>query len=177
MKKIELTQGKVAIIDDEDFERASQFKWTVLSVPNQRQWYARRMTYEKGCRKHIYLHRFILNAPENLTVDHIDGNGLNNQKHNLRLCSTSQNSQNRNTSAKSATGFRGVYRHKETGSFQAQICANGKRISLGSFKTAIEAARAYDEAARKLHGEFASANLTINERFRKYLAVIPKPFF
>lgn len=158
MITIGLTRGKVALIDDDDFERVSKFKWTSLYNPNNKKWYARRAVGGRGRQTTIYMHRFILNAPKGIQVDHINGEGLDNQKRNLRLATNAQNHQNQIKPVASKSGFRGVSFDKRRNKFYARIWLNGRRISLGRFQTAVEAARAYDEAAVKLHGEFARLN-------------------
>ena len=91
-------------------------------------------------------------------VDHIDGNGLNNQRSNLRQCSHQQNLHNQDIRIDTSTGYKGVHFNKESGKYRAQIAVNHKRHFLGSFADPAEAALAYDNAARKHHGEFCRVN-------------------
>lgn len=158
MKTIQLTQNKIALVDDEDFEKINRHKWHVLKTKNN--WYA--VTKEKNNRKHrksFLLHRVVLNAPVGLQVDHKDGNGLNNQKENLRLCSLAQNHQAFQTKSKNSTSrFRGVRFKKNA--WDAQIKTKGKSFHLGCYKTEEDAARAYDKKARELFGEFAATNFS-----------------
>jgi hypothetical protein len=146
MKLIPLTQGKFALIDDEDFLRVSQFKWL----------------YAEGYAKRSVgsMHRFILNLDcENAKlVDHIDGNGLNNQKSNLRLCTHAQNVVNRRAEKNSASKYLGVYRQGKT-KFSAHVRKNRKGYYLGTFETEELAAEAYNKKALELHGEFARLNV------------------
>ena len=106
------------------------------------------------------MHRLIINAPRNLLVDHFNHNTLDDRRTNLRLASSFQNQCNvpgkkrKNSSSK----YRGVSRNKRSPGWIARIQVNGKRIALGTFKTRREAARAYDSAARKYHGQFATLN-------------------
>jgi hypothetical protein len=102
--------------------------------------------------------RAILNAPAGMIVDHRDGDGLNNQRENLRLCTHSQNMQNRRLQRNNRSGYKGVYWIKAQGVWAARITVNRVPINLGRFDTAEQAARAYDEAALKYHGEFARLN-------------------
>lgn len=91
--------------------------------------------------------------------DHISRNTLDNRRGNLRPCTNAENSKNRNLNRNNKSGFKGVYWHERRQRWMAQICADGKQIDLGRFKTKEEAARAYNEAANRLHGDFASPNV------------------
>lgn len=104
------------------------------------------------------MHRFILDAPTGLEVDHIDKDGLNNQRDNLRIASRIQNSWNNGPNSKNKSGFKGVSFRKETKKWVAHIIVNGKQIYLGGFDNKVDAAKAHDKAARELEGEFAYLN-------------------
>ena len=160
MKEIQLTQGKVAIVDDEDFERISQYKWYATCEKRRKKqvFYAQRMSSINGKRISIKLHRFIMNNPADFQIDHKNGNGLDNRKSNLRLATAYQNHQNIIYLKPSASGFRGVYPIKNGKRFEAKISAYGKNYFLGCFNAPEEAARAYDRKAKELHGEFAVLN-------------------
>jgi hypothetical protein len=135
MKEIPLTQGKVALVDDEDYERVSCLKWHVQR--NCRTFYAKRNTPSKtGNQGAELMHRTILNNPD-LEVDHIDGNGLNNQRSNLHLVSHRRNQQNRHHPKTSR--FPGVYWKKKDCRWVSQIKIDGETIYLGSFLTEEEA--------------------------------------
>lgn len=160
MKLIPLTQGKFTKIDDEDFERVSQYKWHYSS---------KRLGSLIGCVKRhcvqngkIYLmrlHRFIISVPDDMQVDHIDGDALNNQKSNLRICTPAQNCMNKRFEPKRNTsGFKGVSLHKPTGRWRARVKLDRKERHVGLFDSPIEAARAYDEMAVKCFGVFAKTN-------------------
>lgn len=150
MKQIPLTQGLFAIVDDEDFERLNTYKWHVSSRGNIS--YAARKVMDKN----IYMHREVLGSPNNMVVDHIDGNGLNNSRLNLRSCTQSENIKNSKLSKSNSVGFKGVSR-SGTG-YKAQICVNRNKMYLGYFGKAEEAAKAYDKAALEHFGEFANLN-------------------
>lgn len=156
MKEIPLTQGQVTLVDDEDYEWLSQWKWHASL--RRYTWYAERACIVNGKHNRIRMHRTIMDAPDHLLVDHIDRNGLNNTRSNLRLATKSQNMHNQGPSRRNRTGYKGVSWHQKYRRWFAQIKRNGKRVHLGSFTDPVEAARAYDAAARKLHGEFAWTN-------------------
>lgn len=156
-KLIPLTQGKSAIVDDQDFEWLSQWKWCAHKDKNK--WYAMRGVYTKGKVISVQMHRLILAAPQGREVDHWDGDGLNNQRHNLRLATQHENQRNRkNPNSNNTSGYKGVSWHKKDEKWVAQIIADGKHLNLGRFNTPEDAARAYDKAARNYYKEFASLN-------------------
>jgi hypothetical protein len=154
MKEIPLTKGYVALVDDEDFERVSKFKWYALVLP--RKVYAA----HKNNTDSFYLHRFILGVTDPKTqIDHEDHNGLNCQKHNLRIATKSQNGGNmRKHSDYTTSRFKGVYWDSQSKKWQSQIIVQRKRIRLGGHHSEEAAARSYDAAARLHFGEFAQTN-------------------
>lgn len=155
---VPLSQGKVAIIDADDAEKVLAFKWTAMeSYPGL--WYA----YRKDDRKSILLHRFIMGAPDEVGVDHWNGDGLDNRRENLRLATESQNGANRGLQSNNSSGFKGVVFHRRCGRWQARIKVQGKTISLRYHDTPEKAAHAYDKAARKFFGEFAYLNFPDDE--------------
>ena len=152
-KLIFLTQGKYSIVDDEDFEKINQYKWWCRPYNNGNE---RAVGRVKG--KSIFMHRFILNPPKDIGIDHIDHNGLNNRRENLRLATPSQNQANSyGKRFGKYSKFKGVTFNK-IGGWQAQIGKNNKMIYLGCFSKEEDAARAYNKAAIKLFGEFAYLN-------------------
>ena len=162
MKEIFLTQGQVAKIDDEDHERINKHKWCALKSP--RGFYAIRMMSSLetknngGVRNIVRMHRFIMDTPKGMDTDHIDGNGLNNQRKNLRIATRSQNAINVPTRRDNTSGIKGVVWYKQTKRWRAQINIGKKRTHLGFFIDKTEAIKAYNEAAKKHFGDFASLN-------------------
>jgi len=160
MKKIPLTQGKFALVDDEDFEKVSQFKWNAYQNGNS--YYACRC--QKQTRKTIYIHRAIVNCPKGLVIDHINHNGLDNQKNNLRICTHGENLRNQFPQKGRSSQYKGVhlkktqYKRKINTYWVAQIQHRGKKLHLGIFPTEIEAAEAYNKKAKKLFGDFFYLN-------------------
>lgn len=155
MKQIPLTQGKFALVDDEDFERLSGLKWHVRKSGNC--FYA--TTYickVNGKSTYFFMHRLILNPPDGIGIDHIDRNSLNNQKSNLRFATDSQNQANRRMQRNNKSGVRGV--HKHNNKWRARIYFRNKQICLGEYNNLNEAAKVYDEAAKRYFGEFAYSN-------------------
>jgi hypothetical protein len=154
MKEIPLTQGEVARVSDHRFDYLKQYRWFPKREGNTI--YARR---QEG-NKTIFMHCEIMNASDDVEVDHWDGDGLNNVDENLRVCTGSQNQANRKLNSNSTSGFKGVsltgnsYKNR----YKAEIRVSGKKIYLGSFETKEDAARAYDTAAKELFGEFARTN-------------------
>lgn len=153
--EIALTRGKVALVSNEDAGRVMEFKWYCEGTG----YAARTVRMPGGKKKMIKMHRFIVDAPPEMEVDHINGDKLDNRRENLRVCRHDQNLKNMKMHKDNSTGFKGVRIYKPNGKFQARIrTPEGKSRSLGYFYTPEEAARAYDKAARELHGEFALLN-------------------
>ena len=158
MKKIKLTQDKVALVDDEDFEKLNKYKWFVHRSSGRKEYYAYRSVKIKGATKSILMHRVILGAVGDVLIDHRNHDGLNNQKENLRICTTAQNAHNSGMRKHNTSGYKGVFWNKSTRNWTAKIGVNNKRFHLGVFTNKHKAAKAYNEAAVKLHGEFAYQN-------------------
>lgn len=167
--EIELSRGMVAIIDDEDYDLVSQNKWCVTKNnygSGLHTWYATRKSNDRSHNE--YMHRIIMGVVDSRQwVDHVDGNGLNNRRENLRLASATQNHANSRLTSSSRTGYKGVtYREYKRGiTYVAQIKYDRVTHFIGHFDTAIEAARAYDELARSdaFFGPFARLNFPIKE--------------
>lgn len=151
MKQIPLTKGKFALVDDEDFEWLNKYKWYYCLG------YAKRATHKP--KKGFLMHREILNTPPKLLTDHIDGNKLNNQRNNLRICTQAENLQNSPKRKTNKSGYKGVCWFKPQQTWKTEITHNRKQIFLGYFKTKEEAALAYNNAAIKLHNKFANLNI------------------
>ena len=154
MKKIELTKGFEAIVDDEVFDFIIQWEWYVLN-PNSKYPYAVRRDSD---RRLIFMHKIIMCGPPSIHVDHINGLGLDNQRHNLRVATLSQNCANRKKRSDNTSGFKGVLFKKDCQRWLAQIMIGGKRKLLGTHKNPVDAAKAYDLAASELFGEYALTN-------------------
>lgn len=164
MKTIPLTQGQVALVDDEDYEEVSKFKWHANGCnARTKTFYAYRSICVNGKRTTIKMHRQILKLPSGAVpqVDHIDGNGLNNQRNNLRTCTETQNRGNVRLTIANTSGFKGVRWFKPSKKWVSRIIVNKKYTHLGYFNHAIDAALAYDDAASKHFGEFALLNIEI----------------
>ena len=149
MKEIPLTRGYVALVDDADYEWLSQYRWSLHP-----------MGYATRHEKHnaILMHREIMGVERGQTVDHRDGVRLNNVRANLRICTTTQNSQNARGWRNRTGQYKGAWFSSREKRWRSAIQVNGKRYELGIFVTEIEAARAYDAAAREHFGEFAYLN-------------------
>lgn len=163
MRLIPLTQGKYAMVDDADYEWLNQWKWHIRRDGNRI--YAVRAHYVKGGkgkRIHVPMHRLIMDFPDS-HVDHIDGNGLNNQRSNLRPCTQQENLMNSH-SAQGNCKYKGVYWDKHLNKYRPRIRVNKKLISLGLYDCPRKAALVYDKAALNYFGEFARPNFE-NGRF------------
>ena len=154
MKRIQLTNGKVTLVDDNWFPYLNQFTWQARFDRTTGKYYAARQVR----RKFIHMHREILNVPDGLYVDHINGNTLDNREKNLRLATSAQNAWNRDKYKNNTTGYKGVTYDKERGKFRAQITVHGQPINLGRFDVPCEAALAYDRAVRQFHGSYGCTN-------------------
>lgn len=160
MKEIKLTKGKVALVDDDDFEHLSQFKWHT-----QQNGYACRVVKINGKRKGIVMHRVIMNTPDGMETDHIDHNKLNNQKSNLRVCDRLQNLRNRRKHRNSKhSKYKGVFVIKHKKGYQyytAKLWFKGRQFAKNFPFTPegeLAAARQYNEFAKTYFGDYANLN-------------------
>ena len=160
MKKIKLSQGKVALVDDKDYDILVQHGWYAHKPPSSKTYYACHSVKRGKKVETIFMHRVILNAPKGKQVDHKNRNGLDNRRNNIRLCTGSENGSNVGLKANNTSGYKGVSWHKPTKKWGVKIKLNGKSIHLGHFIDKHEAARIYNEAALKYHGAFAYQNPT-----------------
>ena len=155
-KQIPLSQGKFAIVDDDVYEWASKYKWCAMRGNST--FYALRGVGKRPNHKKVYLHRDIMDAQIGVQVDHINGDGLDNRRENLRLASNMENQRNRRLNANNTSGFKGVYWQVDKGKWRARIEVDGNAIHLGYFDSKEDAALAYDASAIKNFGEFAKTN-------------------
>ena len=149
MKQIALTQNQYATVSDKDYEKVNQFKWCYDSHNRC----AVRGVKTNGKNKIIFMHRFIMDTPVGLVTDHINGNRLDNRQENLRICKNFENQRNMNMHKDNTTGYKGVY---FTGQKWYSKIANKH---IGTFNTKLEAAIAYNIAAKKVFGNFAKINV------------------
>lgn len=168
-KEIPLAHGKVAIVDDADYEWLMQWKWSAWTSRYHTTWYVKRDCYfPKGRRQRIYMHRLILDAAPGTTIDHIDCNGLNNTRSNLRFASHAENVRNRGVQSNNTSGYKGVTFDKQKERWVALIFCENVKYYLGQFDSVEDAAAAYDKAALELHGAFANTNAS--REYRQLLA-------
>lgn len=149
MKEIPLTKGLVALVDDEDYEFLSQYKWYPLKSQN---------THYAWSKKHGRMHHKIVSLEPGKQIDHRNGNGLDNRRANLRLCTRSQNQWNQLPRQGTSSRFKGVCWINRDNRWRAQIKLKDKRVYLGNYTSEIDAATAYNDAATRHYGDFACLN-------------------
>jgi hypothetical protein len=154
MKTIELTQGQVALVDDEDYEELSKHKWSACWHPHARTFYAARHSGKTTMPMHCQ----IMGERRGQKIDHIDHNGLNNQRYNLRACTNGQNIANSRKHRDGYSRYKGVCKDWDGKGWRAQITVNGIKRHLGRFMDEESAARVYDQALREAWGDFALTN-------------------
>lgn len=161
MKLLPLTKDKFALVDDDDYYWLSQWNWFAVEIKNT--WYARR-SKKKGILRsnekyEIYLHRIVMRCSDiDFVIDHLDKNGLNNQKENLRMCTKSENNKHTSSHKNSSSQYLGVSYDKNRNKWSANLMNNGKRILFKRYNTEIEAAKAYDITAKTQFGVYANLN-------------------
>jgi len=160
-KQIPLSQGLFALVDDADFEWLNQWKWSANKIGNT--FYAIRKERKRPFQKTIYMHREIMNTPKGVQVDHINRDGLNDTRANMRNCTIAENSYNRKRVSTNHSGYKGVSWSKPNQKWMACIKMNNRSAYLGYFDTAEDAARAYDQAAKLNFGAFASLNFPLEQ--------------
>lgn len=160
MKSIKISQGNYAFVDDCDYEIVSKFKWRSL-VCKTNIYASGRITRGVGA-KSVLMHRFILglSSKDKIEVDHINGNGLDNRRSNLRPCTRGENSRNLKKRSDNTSGYKGVCWTNDRKKWIAQIQFNGKHWRIGRFNNKIDAALAYDRVAKEKFGEFAKLNFS-----------------
>lgn len=153
MKEITLrNSGLVAIVDDEDYDLVFGFPW--IATGGKWNTYAKFGYGPRTARKHELMHRMITGCPDGFEVDHINHNGLDNRKENLRVVDSSQNKWNQRIKSNNKSGFKGVHYDNRRQRFVASIQVGKKRLYLGVCRDILDAAKAYEDAAKKLHKEY-----------------------
>lgn len=158
MKKIFVGRSKYlqfdfSLIDNKDYEKINQWRWH-----SDNKGYVIRRVRRNGRKSVVYMHREIMNTPDGMVTDHINGIKTDNRRVNLRVCLDGQNKRNRGASRANKVGLKGVYWQKQIGRWYSRIQLNGKSIYLGTFPTAEAASKAYDTASKRYHGEYARLN-------------------
>lgn len=164
---------KEVLVDDEDYELVSQYKWNLDKIPNSNKFYAIH-SFNKGKDENgtyrfssFKMHRLIMRFPKT-KIDHKDNDGLNNLRSNLRLATNNQNGYNQTINANSKSGFKGVSYKNTEGRYAVRIRVNGRIIYGGGFQNIVAAAKKYNELAVIHHGEFAKLNIITPELEAQY---------
>ena len=158
-RRIRMTQPNYAIVDPADYERLKGYEWFVRVGATSFYAFRHGPSHNRSKGRYVYMHQEILTVPEGMVADHINHDGMDNRRTNLRAATRAQNVRNRKKYTKTGSSkYKGVSWKKDNGKWSARIGLNNKSIFLGNFETEIDAAKAYDEAAKKYHGEFACLN-------------------
>ena len=157
MKRIKIGKGLLwALIDDEDYDRINSMSWQIKR--DHHTTYAKHVEINPdGSTSNTLMHRLIISCPPGSVIDHIDGNGLNNQRSNLRKCTNKQNSRN-SESRRGTSIYKGVVYRKDVHKYRARIRVYYVGLHIGHYEEEITAAKAYDKAALYYFGEFARLN-------------------
>lgn len=155
MREILLSKGRKAIIDDQDYEKVSEYNWYVQENKTGII-YAKANDRKNGTT--LFMHRLILNIPKGTIIDHVDGDGCNNTRTNLRVCTKQQNAFHSKKMRGCYSKFKGVSIDSNGKCWRSFIKVDGKYKHLGNFKTELEAAQEYNKAAKKYHGDYAWLN-------------------
>lgn len=154
MKKIKLTQGKYALVDDEDYNLLNRFNWYTQKRKNGLCYAVRNYQIVTGVKRvQLRMHRMIIDCPKNKVIDHKDTDGLNNQKSNLRFVNRSVNAMNARISSLNTSGYTGINYSKRNKKWVVRIGVNLKRIYIGNYKDKEEAIKARDNAKKKYYKE------------------------
>ena len=156
MKKIPLTHGHYALVDDEDYDELMKYSWNARYNKSNRSFYACGKYRSKNST--IHMHRIIMDCVKGMVVDHINHDTLDNRKTNLRICTQGQNLMNMQIGPKNKSGYKGVSWDKVNMKWKAQISVDNKNRSIGRFIDILDAARAYNKAALIHYGEYAFLN-------------------
>lgn len=161
MRYINLTQKKKAIVDDEYYKVVSKYKWHYVDAYTPRKnGYARRQLRQGGkAIGYVRMHHLILPFKKGYMVDHINGNGLDNRRKNLRLVTKSQNMMNSGVRVNNVSGYKGVSWVSREKKWRVTIWKENKQFDIGRFEDKVEAVKAYNQAAKMYHGEYAKLNI------------------
>lgn len=163
---IPLTQGKFAVVDAQDYDRLSRYKW--CAAKSKKTFYAER--FSNG--RLIKMHREIIHTPKGMQCDHINHNGLDNRKSNLRLCTNAENLRNQKPAGNGSSRYKGVSWSKQRRKWRASICCDYRVRTIGRFDNKPQAAMAYDDKAIELFGEFAYLNFPDRIELRNWIKKI-----
>jgi hypothetical protein len=157
MKEIRLSQGKIALVDDEDFDYINQWKW--YARKGRKTFYAARKEKGTNARTTIHMHQVVSKVSNNVQIDHRDTNGLNNQKYNLRVVNHRQNQYNTDKPRHNTSGYKGISWDKFRNNYRVYLTVKGKFKNIGNTKSLQTATKMYNKAATQHYGEFAKLHI------------------